>query len=244
MENKTEILKSKDLSKDVNVSVYGHFGIALLVFPTKGTSHLQPEKDGLIDVLTPVLKKGKCKLYVADTICDELWWGSDLTDPHTRSKRHYEYNEFLLNDLIPYIFDDCGSLIPMITAGVGVGAYHAANTYFRRPDIFAGTLAISGNYNLQDSTGGYFDENCYFNSPVHYLPNLNDSYWLTHLMSRKHVYLMSGSGNGESPDSTTLLGNILNAKNISNHTEIKDTSYTADNESWHKIFLEVVEGRL
>ena len=43
----------------------------------------------------------------------------------------------------------------------------------------------------------FFDDNCYFNSPVHYLPNLSDEYWLSFLRSKHHVYLMTGTGENE-----------------------------------------------
>lgn len=244
MQIKTEILQSVHLSKEMNVTVYGHFGIALLFFPSNENNNLQPERDGTIAALEPLINKGKIKVYTTDTIYNELWWNSVITEQHNRSKRHYEFNEYLLDELLPFIFDDCGSPLPILTAGADIGAFNAANTYFRRPDLFAGTIALSGNYNLQDFTNGYFDENCYFNSPVHYLPNLNDTYWMSHLLSRKHVYLLSGRGQMENPGATLHLSGILNSKGITNYTEIRDNNCCRNSESWNKIFADLINSKL
>jgi len=46
--------------------------------------------------------------------------------------------------------------------------------FFRRPDLFAGVIAMSGCYDIKQYAGDYYDDNCYFNSPVDYLPNLTD----------------------------------------------------------------------
>jgi esterase/lipase superfamily enzyme len=244
MQQKIDRIQSNNLEKEVNVSVYGHFGTAIVFFPTNTGSHKQLEETGLIAKLEPTIKKGKCKIYCPEVPYQDLRWADELTDPHNRSKMHYEFNEFILNDLLPYIFDDCGSPVPMITAGADIGAYNAANTYFRRPDVFAGTIALSGDYNLQNYTKGYFDENCYFNSPVHYLPNLNDTYWLTHLLSRKHVYLISGSGENENPGNTEFIGGILNSKNIPNNLIIKDNNYGKNFEAWNEIFDDIISMKL
>lgn len=244
MQERTEILNSNHLSKEMKVSIYGHFGVGILFFPSNSNSCMQCEEDGIIANLEPLINKGKCKVYVSDTVYNELWWNGNIVEQHSRSKRHYEYNEYLLSELLPFIFDDCGSPVPIITAGADIGAYNAANTYFRRPDIFAGTIAISGNYNLQDVTNGYFDENCYFNSPVHYLPNLNDTYWLTHLLSRKHVYLITGNSELDNPSATVHLSDILNSKGIPNQTEIRDSSCCVDKDSWNNVFAEIINTRL
>ena len=53
-----------------------------------------------------------------------------------------------------------------------LGATHAANLYFRRPDLFNGLLALSGIYDASYGFGSYMDDLVYMNSPVHYLPNL------------------------------------------------------------------------
>ena len=60
------------------------------------------------------------------------------------------------------------------TTGASFGAFHAANTLFRRPDLFDGLIGMSGFYDLEpDYLKGYSDDNCYFNNPAWYLRDLS-----------------------------------------------------------------------
>ena len=146
--------------------------------------------------------------------------------------------------MLPFILKDCGGAVPIVTCGASRGAFHAVNTYFRRPDIFLGTIAMSGSYNLENYSGGIHDDNCYYNSPVHYLPNLNDNYWMSFLLSRHHVYIVSGEGANENPDETRTLRDILNSKGIPNHTDTWSSKYDHNWESWKEMLNHFVGQRL
>ena len=58
--------------------------------------------------------------------------------------------------------------------GCSFGAFHAVNIAFRHPHQFGRLLAFSGKYDMSNFFGGYYDDNIYFNSPSHFLPNLAD----------------------------------------------------------------------
>ena len=47
-----------------------------------------------------------------------------------------------------------------------LGATHAVNLYFRRPDLFNGTLALSGIYTADYGFDGYMDDLVYLNTQV------------------------------------------------------------------------------
>ena len=49
----------------------------------------------------------------------------------------------------------------IITFGCSLGATHAANLYFRRPDLFNGLLALSGIYDASYGFGSYMDDLVY-----------------------------------------------------------------------------------
>src|SRR5207302_11390805 len=55
-----------------------------------------------------------------------------------------------------------------------LGSYHAANIAFRHPDTVSNLISLSGSFDISDFFDGYYDENIYFNSPFHYLPNTTD----------------------------------------------------------------------
>lgn len=58
-----------------------------------------------------------------------------------------------------------------------MGASHAANNFFIRPELFSGFIALSGRYDIASFFKGYFDDNVYNNSPVHYLVNMDNNHY-------------------------------------------------------------------
>ena len=76
----------------------------------------------------------------------------------------------MFNEVIPFIRNDVGSNTHIYACGCSLGALHAMNLFLKRPDIINGTISMSGVYDLTEYTRGYWDEQVYFNSPMHYLP--------------------------------------------------------------------------
>ena len=88
------------------------------------------------------------------------------------------------------------------TTGASFGAFHAANTLFRRPDLFDALIAMSGFYDLEpDYLKGYSDDNCYFNNPAWYLRGLSGQP-LDLLRNHCRIILVTGQGAYEAPDAS------------------------------------------
>ncbi|MCQ7030040.1 alpha/beta hydrolase-fold protein, partial [Escherichia coli] len=66
-----------------------------------------------------------------------------------KARRQALYNRYIEDEVVPYIRTACrtGDL-RIATAGASFGAFHAANTLFRRPDLFDAVIAMSGFYDL------------------------------------------------------------------------------------------------
>jgi esterase/lipase superfamily enzyme len=240
MQKEIHSFRSNHLSKNVEIAVYGRYGFAILLFPTFSDDHLENEKFELIESIAGGINKGKFKVFSVPGINFESWLNNDIS-PKEKSDRHYQYNNFIIEEVVPFIFGECGGPVPIISAGASMGAYHAANTYFRRPDILYGVIAMSGTYNIEHYTKGYFDDNCYFNSPIHYLPNLTDSYWLSFLVNKKHCYILSGSGENEFPDNSNNLANILNSKGIPHQLCIWGTEYDHNWKTWNAMLPHILD---
>lgn len=222
-------IKSELLGKEVKILVYGHFGINVLLFPITDDDPLEFEHIGLIQSLSPLIEKGHIKLFSFETNNLNCWLNNSIS-PKERSDNHFSFNSFLTNELIQFIYNDNGAAVPIITAGAGIGAFHAVNSYLRRPDIFMGAIGANGFYDIQWLSGSYYDENCYFNSPLHYLPNLTDDYWLSFLKSQNHLSLIVQNGNWDLINQANRLSDILRGKDITHNLEIIDTEkFTAEN---------------
>src|SRR5678810_1198268 len=104
----------------------------------------------------------------------------------TNKHKQWNYNEY--NEVIPFIKKDTSGNNPIYSCGASFGALHSANLFFKRPDLLSGCIAMSGVYDLTEYTKGYFDMDVYFNSPVHYLPNLSDHNILEQIRKSAHLH--------------------------------------------------------
>src|SRR5205085_4813366 len=106
------------------------------------------------------------------------------------------------------------------TSGASFGAFHAANTLFRRPDLFDAVIAMSGFYDLEpDYFKGYSDDNCYFNNPAWYLPNMGGGA-LDLLRHHCQIRVMTGQGAYEAPNASRRLSALLDSKEIPHRLDV------------------------
>ena len=62
---------SPNLNKEMEIVVYGHYGYALLMFPTAGADYLEYERFKLIDSIGGFLRDGKLKAFSINSINNE-----------------------------------------------------------------------------------------------------------------------------------------------------------------------------
>lgn len=224
---------SPNLNKEMEIVVYGHYGYALLMFPTAAADYLEYERFNLIDTIADFINKGEVKAFSINSINNESWLNRNMHPEH-KAIRHQQYNKYVEEEVVPFIINHCRGYVPIINTGASLGALHAANMFFRRPDLFAGVIAMSGSYNLKDYTKGYYDTNCYFNSPVDYLENLTDENVLSKLRNRS-IIIASGQGDYENPDASKNLSNILNSKGIKHWLDLWGYDMPHDWPTWRKM---------
>lgn len=223
----------------MEIAVYGHYGFALLMFPTAAADFLEYERFQLIDAIKPFIDAGKLKAFSINSINSESWLNREMLPEH-KAIRHQQYNEYVTREVVPFIKNHCSQETPIITTGASLGALHAANSFFRRPDLFEGTIAMSGSYDLKAYSDGYYDDNCYFNSPVDYLSNLTDEHILNQLRSKHHIYILSGQGDYEAPDRSVQLGRILSAKGIPHQVDLWGYDVPHDWPTWRSMLPHVL----
>jgi esterase/lipase superfamily enzyme len=107
--------------------------------------------------------------------------------PHERIARSRQYEAYILDEVVPLVRSmDPGA--PLVAHGCSIGAYHAVNIAFRHPDHFRRVVGLSGRYDLTRRMGlfpdlfdGYYDQDIYFHTPSHFIPNLTDAFLLDKL---------------------------------------------------------------
>ena len=197
----------------MGVQVYGHWGPPVLVFPTSAGDEHEYEGQGMIRGLAHHIEAGRVKFYCVDSTNNDSWL-DDSAHPRHQSWIQAMYDAYIVNEVVPFIRNDCQSPdLRITTTGSSFGAYHAANTLFKHPDAFERCLALSGVYDLSRYADGDTDENFYFNNPAHYMANLNDERTIADLRNCD-IRLATGHGPWEDSEPTYQMSEILHARSI------------------------------
>jgi esterase/lipase superfamily enzyme len=204
---------SPSLRKEMPIASYGHYGFALLLVPTAAADYLEYERFELIQALEPMINKGKFRVFSIDSINKESWLNYQMEPAH-RAIRHNEFNHYVFDEVVPFIRNATSPETFIYTCGASFGALHAMNLFCKRPDILNGAVSMSGVYDLTEYTRGFWDEQVYYNSPIHYIPNLVDPFYLDRLKASHHIHIYTGSGDFEEPDGSRRFASVLYNKGI------------------------------
>jgi esterase/lipase superfamily enzyme len=225
---------SPALGEGMGIRVYGHAGRPLVAFPSQAGRHQDFEGFGMVDAVAHLIDSGRIRIISVDSI-DGQSWANDWADPADRARRHEAYVRYLVDELVPHVRDRTGWQT-MWTVGCSLGAYHAANMLFRHPDVFDGCVAISGMYQLGHFIGGYVDDTVYFNSPLLYLPGLDDLWYLERLR-RARICIVVGQGAWEDEmlADTRAIDAILATKGIPATVEYWGHDVNHDWDWWQRM---------
>ncbi len=142
---------SPSLNKEMPIATYGDYGFALLLVPTAAADYLEYERFQLINHIAPFIEAGVVKVFSIDSINNESWLNNTV-DPWYKSVRHQQWNDYVFNEVVPFIKNSTSSETPIITCGASFGALHSMNLFLKRPDIINGVIAMSGVYDLTEYT--------------------------------------------------------------------------------------------
>lgn len=231
---------SPALQKDMPIASYGHYGFALLLVPTAAADYLEYERFQLMDTLAPYTESGKLRIFSVNSINNESWMNKQMDGAH-KAIRQNQFNKYIFEEVIPFIKTNTSLDTPIIMCGASFGALHSMNLFLKRPDLIDGVIAMSGVYDLTEYTDGYWDDQVYFNSPAHYIPQLNDEWYLHHIRKSNHIHILTGGGNYEDPAATESFSKILYAKNIPNQASIWGKEWTHDWPTWRAMLPMLLE---
>jgi esterase/lipase superfamily enzyme len=232
---------SRSLNKEMPIEIYGHFGFALLLIPTASADYLEYERFGLIDALGGLINEGKMKVFSINSINNESWMNREMEGAHKAIKQN-QFNEYVCNEVVPFIKDHTSADTPIIICGASFGALHSMNIFLKFPQLFNGVIAMSGVYDLMEYTHGYYDDQVYFNSPIHYIPNLSDHEILEKIRKGK-IIIAAGEGDHEDPEASRRFSAVLNTKSVVHDLEIWGKDMSHDWSTWKKMLPYFIETR-
>jgi esterase/lipase superfamily enzyme len=200
--NRRELpLWSPAIGASGTVLAYGHYGRPLLAFPSQEGPCWQYEERGMIAAIGDLIEGGRVKVYAVDSFDSASWHRGDLS-LEERAQQHARYEDWILNQVAPFIHEDAGAGQGIIVTGVSFGAYHAANFALKRADLFPLAICHSGVYDVSVVGGGERGDAAYFNNPADYVAHLGGDHldWL-----RARVSLLLVCGQGQWEDTTGAL---------------------------------------
>jgi esterase/lipase superfamily enzyme len=217
---------------------YGHYGRPLLAFPSDGGVATDFENLGMIGAVADLIEAGRVKVYCVDSH-DNASWRNNSLSLEDRARAHLKYEDYIVHDVVPAIYSDCGGTTDIMLVGQSFGAFHAANFSLRRADLFPLAICLSGVYDMSRIGWGERDDTFYFNNPMDYVGNMEGDHldWI-----RRRVFLLLVCGQGMWEDdsasgalpSTLRFDEVLNRKGIPHETDLWGYDVPHDWPSWRR----------
>ncbi len=227
--------RSPNLGQDMEIKIYGHAGKPVVVFPSLGGRFYEYEDFSMVAACQSFIENGRIQLYTVDSIDQQSWvnWNSHPAD---RARRHEDYDRYITQEVRSFICDHNRAYHKFISTGCSMGAYHAGNFFFRHPDLFDTVIALSGIFRLNMFIGDFMDKTVYFNTPLAYLPDLEDPWYLDQYR-RSRVIVCVGQGAWEEPmlEDTRALNKILDEKKIPHWIDFWGYDVNHDWPWWRKM---------
>lgn len=224
---------SQYLNREFEMLVFGNSGFPVIVFPTSGGRYFEAKDRGLIHSARNLINSGRIKIYCPDSINKDSWYNNSI-HPADRVKTHIAYENLILNDVLEFSFHDTG-FNQAAVSGCSFGGYHSANLAFRHPDKISYLFTMGGAYDIKRFIHGYYDDNCYFNNPPDYLPNLTDRWYLDRI---RNMGIILGTGEYDfCMNENKKLSDVLNRKQVSHWLDIRKGN-GHDWKWWKEMFPE------
>ena len=227
------------LNRDMEFKVYGHAGKPVLFIPCQAGRFFDFENFHMTDTWSRWIDQGKVTVYSIDTIDNETW-ANFGGDPRWRIEQHERWYNYIVEEMVPTIRhlsgqrNGCDQMIA--TFGCSLGALHASNLFFRRPDLFDAVLALSGIYDSSIYFGSYMDDLVYRNSPNHYLANMPADHPYIQMYNERKIIVCVGQGawEDETRVCTARLEQILRGKGV--HAWVNFWGHDVDHDWnwWYK----------
>lgn len=222
---------SPRLGRDMELLVFGHGGLPVVVFPTSGGRFYEFEDRDMIGAVSGRIEAGELQFYCVDSIDMESWYNRNVP-PRWRIARHVQYDDYLIHEVVPLIRQKNWNQ-HLVALGCSFGGFHAVNAALRHPDVFTGMLSMSGAFDLSNFLRGYYDQDVYYNQPTHFLTNMNDPWFLDRY--RRNTYVLGTGWDDQCLGQNQQLDHIMNAKGIPHKLFVWDTWNSHDWPTWQQM---------
>ncbi len=160
---------------------------------------------------------GLIRIYCPDSVDEDSWYNNSI-HPADRVNTHNGYENVIIHEVIAMARQESGQS-RVAAAGCSFGGYHAVNLALRHPDLVGYAFSMGGAFDIKQFIDGYYDDNCYFNNPPDYMPNLSDPWYLDQI---RQMGIILGTGEWDfCRDENIRLSHILNSKGIAHWLDVR-----------------------
>ncbi|MBS1872080.1 MAG: esterase family protein [Acidobacteria bacterium] len=221
---------SPSLHREMELLIFGHGGAPVLVFPTSKGRFFEYEDRGMIEAARWKYDGGGQMAVCVDSVDAESWYNREA-HPRDRALRHAHYDLYLTTEVLPLIRTRTGG--PLTTTGCSFGGYHAVNYALRHPDLVSGCVSMSGAFDIKQFLDGYYDDNCYYNNPVDFVPGMTDSWYLDQYR-RMRIVLATGERDICLGENRRMSG-LLSAKDVPHWLDVWGNGTAHDWPWWREM---------
>jgi esterase/lipase superfamily enzyme len=249
MRRETTSWFSHNLGMEMPLVAYGDAGYPALMFPTAAADYLEYERFYMVDSIKEFIEAGKIRAYSINSVNKYSLLNRE-SHPGWKVEMLTRYDRYVTDEVLPLIRNECGDDARPLTTGASLGALLAMNTYLKHSDLFGGTIAMSGSYDIYNYLDqGYYDDNVYFNNPDMYVRHLDDDYHLPRLREAPFLVIVTGQGDYEAPDRSREFSALLHSKGIRHRLDVWGNDVNHDWVWWRRMlpyylgeFLQMKEG--
>ena len=224
----------------MTVACWGTYGKPVVLFPTASADCFDYERFKLIWKLQPLIDAGRIKVYSCESINGLSWLNPDAS-PQNKAIQQKQYDQYVSEELLPFIEEDCNGYRGFITAGASLGAYNALHAGIRNPEYINTVIAMSGTYDFDRWMESHRDQNYYHTQPMYYLGNISNQSQTIQQLKQSTFVIASGSGQHEAPDESRRIAWLLQMKGLKTYLEIWGEDAHHDWPTWRSmlpLFLE------
>jgi esterase/lipase superfamily enzyme len=201
---------SSRLGREMELLVFGRGGVPAVVFPTSCGRFYEFEDRGMVGAVADRIERGELQLFCVDSVDGESWYNRDVP-ARWRIARHIQYEAYVMDEVLPLLRQKNGNE-RLVALGCSFGGYHAANVALRHPDVFTGFLSMGGAFDVSGFLRGYYDDDCYFHLPTHFVPNMGDAWHLERY--RRNTYVLATGVHDMCWNENEVMARVLREKGI------------------------------
>jgi len=224
---------SSELQRDMEMLIFGYAGTPLVVFPTSMGKFFEYEDQNMVGILASKIDAGELQIFCPDAADTESWYNKSI-HPRARVLRHLQYERYILHEMLPFLRWKNNAPRLAVT-GCSFGGYHAVNFSLKHPDVVTYCVSMSGAFDIHQFLDGYYDDDCYFNCPPDFLPNISDDWFLTRY---RKMNIVLGSADWDiCLDQNVKLSAILHAKGVPHWLDVWADNSKHDWPLWRRMAL-------